>query len=81
MSVIGVSKTTFKLCDGVIPRKMRIVRIGGVDFRQYHEISTGLYCLELICDPSRSSGWCKREYKTINWGLQYVIDHSEGGVA
>lgn len=77
--ILGVSKTTFKRCDGVIPRKIRIVRIAGVEFRQYLEISTGLYLLELMVEPSKNSGWCKREYQSMNWGRQYVIDHTDGG--
>ena len=71
--ILQVSKTTFTLCEGVIPRKIRIVRIGGIEFRQYFEISTGLYLLELMVDPAKNSGWLKREYQTMNWGRELVM--------
>lgn len=71
MAVLGITKGPYEPCKDSLRRSVRGVVIAGVQFRQYRWPGTG-YCLELISDPSRNSGWLKREYATLNWGRTFV---------
>ncbi|MBX7132568.1 MAG: hypothetical protein K1X67_07840 [Fimbriimonadaceae bacterium] len=77
MSVLGITKGPYEPCKDSLKRSVRGVIIAGVQFRQYRWPGTG-YCLELIEDPSRNSGWCKHEYQSMSWGRQFVLDRREG---
>lgn len=66
-----VTKGKFEPCDGAIHRKVRKVQIGPTHFRQY--CMDGRYLLEYVAEPSQNSGWCRREYESINWGRQLVL--------